>query len=261
MFKNTISNAFGCITRIQFPKKIQTFINKKYINHFGIDMSNFKHHSEYKSLLELFTRRYVNFPNIEEGFISPCDGVVFGMGTSVDVDNKSKAFSIKGKEYFIDDVLLKKPFESFDFLNIYLSPKDYHNYHAPCDMQILSLSYIPADLYSVSYKALLKVPNLYAKNERVILECKSGEKVFFMVFVGALNVGKMVFDFDESVQTNAKNGSFYKEYKNLFVKKADMLGRFELGSTILIISKSNDIKYNLENGDSVKFGKQIADEL
>lgn len=261
MLKNTISNAFGCVAKIKFPKKIQTYINKKYIDHFGIDMSNFKHHSEYESLLELFTRRYVNFPNIEDGFISPCDGVVFGIGTSIDMDNKSKAFSIKGKDYFIDDVLLKKPFESFDFVNIYLSPKDYHNYHAPCDMQIVSLSYIPADLYSVNYQTLLKVPNLYAKNERVILECKSGEKVFFMVFVGALNVGKMVFDFDKSVQTNAKNGASYKVYKDLFVKKADMLGRFELGSTILIISKSGDINYNLEYHDKLSFGKKIAQDL
>ena len=261
MFKNMISMAFGCIAKIKFPKSIQVFINKKYVEHFGIDMSNFRDVSEYDNLLSLFTRQFVNTPQIEEGFVSPCDGVVFGMGVSESVDNKCKAFSIKGKDYFIDDVLIKKPFEAFDFVNIYLSPKDYHNYHAPCDMQILSLSYIPADLYSVNYKTLLKVPNLYAKNERVILECKSGEKVFFMVFVGALNVGKMVFDFDKSVQTNAKKGACYKEYDELYVKKGEMLGRFELGSTILIFSKHKDIDYKISENDKLYFGKQIASDI
>ena len=57
---------------------------------------------------------------------------------------------------------------NLSYANIYLSPRDYHHYHAPCDLSVLQALYIPADLYSVAKKFLLKIPNLYAKNERVI---------------------------------------------------------------------------------------------
>ena len=151
---------------------------------------------------------------------------------------------------------------NLSYANIYLSPRDYHHYHAPCDLSVLQALYIPADLYSVAKKFLLKIPNLYIKNERVILKCKMRNGgILWMVFVGALNVGKMRFDFDARIQTNAcaSRAEALYEYENLNFKKGDHLGNFELGSTIVLVAQSEFLKFETPTDTSVKFGQKIAE--
>lgn len=105
-----------------------------------------------------------------------------------------------------------------------------------------------------------KVESLYTKNERVALECEmSCGRRLWLVFVGALNVGKMKFVFDERIQTNAMaDFTQIYEYKNLKFKKGDRLGNFELGSTIVIISEHGSIEYNLFEGKELKFAESIG---
>lgn len=262
--RKRISQIFGKIAGTAFPKFMQDFINSNYVKYFKIDMSEFKRPQDYDSLTALFTRELVimrKFDEAKEVLISPSDGLCLECGKS----NAQKALSIKGREYDIAELLgsaLEDKFKSseFDYINIYLSPRDYHRYHSPSDMQILSALYIPGDLYSVSIKALKEVENLYAKNERVILKCKIGEgKILWLVFVGALNVGKMKFIFDERIQTNA-TASFIQsyEYENLRVNKGDLLGYFELGSTIVMIAEDGALEHNLFEGKTLKFGESIG---
>ena len=260
-----ISRIFGVIAKFEFPKFLQIFINKKYVSHFGIDMSEFADISEFKSLNALFTRRILKerkFDTSAESFISPSDGVIFENGVAND---DLRALCVKGHFYNLgellgDSLLENEKSKSLTYANIYLSPKDYHHYHAPCDIFIEEALYIPAKLYSVAKKYLIKIPNLYALNERVILRCKmpNGGKLW-LVFVGALNVGKMKFVFDERIQTNAKNGkkTLY-EYKNLHIKKGERLGNFDLGSTVVVVSESEFLKFDIKSDEKVKFGKTIG---
>ncbi|WP_306528826.1 archaetidylserine decarboxylase [Campylobacter sp.] len=327
--RSFISRIFGAIAAVKFPKFIQNFINRKYVEFFKIDMSEFDPPQSYVSLNALFTRRLLRPREIaadERAFISPSDGVIFESGTCADM----RAFSVKGCEYSLSELLgrtfaasesggadtrdIKNSDDTADaaqakiisgessaiytasdmraeiygdensvsrktsaedaqggentsgvnlsYANIYLSPRDYHHYHAPCDLSVLQALYIPADLYSVAKKFLLKIPNLYAKNERVILKCKMpGGGILWMVFVGALNVGKMKFDFDTRIQTNAcasRSEALY-EYENLNFKKGDHLGNFELGSTIVLVVQSEFLKFEIPADTSVKFGQKIAE--
>ena len=107
----------------------------------------------------------------------------------------------------------------------------------------------------------MRVPNLYAKNERVILKCKmSNGGMLWLVFVGALNVGKMKFDFDPRIQTNAKEItkiSVYN-YENINFKKGEHIGNFELGSTIVIIAEAEFLEFDLQKDEKVKFSQTIA---
>ncbi|WP_297923774.1 archaetidylserine decarboxylase [uncultured Campylobacter sp.] len=323
--RNFISRIFGVIAAVKFPKFIQNFINRKYVEFFKIDMSEFDPPQSYASLNALFTRRLLRPREIaadETAFISPSDGVIFESGCCANL----RAFSVKGCEYNLSELLgrtftasesggaVKNLDDAADaaqakiisdesgatyaasgvqaeiysdessvsretsaedaqggentsgvnlsYANIYLSPRDYHHYHAPCDLSVLQALYIPADLYSVAKKFLLKIPNLYAKNERVILKCKMcNGGILWMVFVGALNVGKMRFDFDTRIQTNAcanREGALY-EYENLSFKKGDHLGNFELGSTIVLVAQSEFLKFETPTDTSVKFGQKIAE--
>ena len=345
--RSFISRIFGVIAAVKFPKFIQNFINRKYVEFFKIDMSEFDPPQSYASLNALFTRRLLRPREIaadETAFISPSDGVIFESGSCADM----RAFSVKGCEYSLSE-LLGRTFTASEsgavknlddgavatngsgevgtgyakdvgaemkfraaqakirgdesgatyaasgvqaeiysdesgescetsaedaqggentkganlsYANIYLSPRDYHHYHAPCDLSVTEALYIPADLYSVAKKFLLKIPNLYVKNERVILKCKMRNGgILWMVFVGALNVGKMRFDFDARIQTNAcaSRAEALYEYKNLNFKKGDHLGNFELGSTIVLVAQSEFLKFSVSSETAVKFSQKIGE--
>lgn len=258
---NAFSNYFGLIANKQFPKFFQNFLNQAYVKIFGINLDEFEvPEGGFENLNELFTRKLKFDRFLSDGFISPSDGKILECG----VGNKFTAMSLKNCEYKIDELLGASLDENellgeFDYANIYLSPKDYHHYHAPCDLKILSSEYIKGDLFSVSPKTLLKRQNLYAKNERVILKAVlPNQKLLWLVFVGALNVGKMKFVFDKKIQTNANLGNAFYEYGNLSVKKGERLGNFELGSTIVLISQKGGLKYENIANQPIKFGSNLA---
>ncbi len=95
----------------------------------------------------------------------------------------------------------KKAFKALkngEFVNLYLSPKDYHRYHFPDRLKVKSVTHIPAKLYPVNFPLLRNKKNLFIENERVVVECRDENKrTFVMVLVGALNVGKMVLLFED----------------------------------------------------------------
>lgn len=265
LFDNEISRLFGKIAGVKFPKWLQGKINEAYVKHFDIDMSEFAPAREYESLNALFTREFKKARTLENGFISPCDSQVFECGKAFEADKEQLAFSVKGYTYSINELLRgayekKELAKGCEYANLYLSPKDYHRYHAPYDAQILSATYTGGRLFSVNAKHLKRVPNLYTQNERVVLKCKSGVFLFWLVFVGAQNVGKMRFAFDESIQTNASNAqNFTREYDKLFVKKGEELGNFELGSTIIIIAQKGFVKFGIKAGEHIKFAQHIGE--
>jgi phosphatidylserine decarboxylase len=150
--------------------------------------------------------------------------------------------------------------EGGQFVNLYLSPKDYHRYHTPDKLTILSLTHIPGKLYPVNFPLLRNKKNLFIENERVIIECKDQKNnTFVMVLVGALNVGKMVVTFEENINTNSdiKEPQHYT-YENLTLEKGELFGWFEMGSTILLFSQEGVYSPNLEINQKVKFSENIG---
>jgi len=261
---NFISQLFGKFASYEFSKGIQDFINNSYVKLLGLNMSEFEEPTNYKSLNALFTRELKvtrEFDKSRGVFISPTDSFVTD-GGRCDV---SVARQIKGMRYFIDDLLtshasyIDKIIDG-DFINFYLSPKDYHRYHSPYDLKVKKLIHIGGKLYPVNNRYLQKKLNLFIENERVILEClDSDDNVVYLVFVGALNVGKMVFDFEPSVETNiAPNGTKIYEYDNVEIKKAQEIGYFKIGSTVLMLTQKDYLDVNVEVGKSIKFGDTIA---
>jgi len=173
-----------------------------------------------------------------------------------------KGFSYGVREFLGDYILKEDKDRLIDgrYINFYLSPKDYHRYHAPCDLRVKKAVHIPGKLYPVNFKWLKKIPKLFIENERVILECYThDEKLFYMVFVGALNVGKMQFIFDHKIQTNAKSSSeqLYM-YEDKWIKKGDELGRFEMGSTIIIFFEKEMIELVCLKNKSIRFTDGVA---
>ena len=263
---NKISRIFHHIASKEFTPFIQNIINSGYVNILGLDMKEFNAPSSYKSLNALFTRELVVKRSVEQSlntFISPADSLVSALGNI----NKDTALQVKGMSYSIDELLTSnidnkniKKLHNGNYMNFYLSPKDYHRYHSPYNAKVLKLVHIPGKLYPVNFKYLKKQTNLFIENERVIMECLTKDnKLFYMVFVGALNVGQMVFNFEKEIQTNKENKDIkVYEYDDLVISKGDCLGYFKMGSTVLMFWEKDMVNLEDLSMQSVKFTQTIA---
>lgn len=265
---NTISRMFGKFASKEFPDFFQRIINYGYVRILGLNMDEFKTPKEYKTLNALFTRKLEkkrHFDISTQKFISPADSFITSQG---DVIN-TMALQIKGMSYSINELLTdyvnneaKSKIANGSYMNFYLSPKDYHRYHASFDCKVNKAIYVAGKLLPVNIPYLNKEKNLFVKNERVILECEYDGKLFYMIFVGALNVGQMVINFEPSIETN-KDANIVNcyEYENLYIKKGDEIGYFKMGSTVVMIWEENFVNLkNLEN-KKVRFGSIIASKI
>ena len=264
---SAISQTFGKFANKEFPTWFQNIVNQSYVSLMGLDMSEFHKPSSYKSLNALFTRKLREmrkFSLAAEDFISPCDSLISECGALVD----DYALQIKGMRYKTDELLgqnftqeEKDIVHNGDFINFYLSPKDYHRYHIPINMKVLKAVHIPGKFYPVNLPSLKKRLNLFIENERVVLQCETMEgKRFYMVLVSALNVGVMKVSFEPRIKTDANVvGEQVYAFKDLYLDKGEDFGCFEMGSTIVVISEKGMFEEILvQAGQKVKFGETIA---
>ncbi|GHS88411.1 phosphatidylserine decarboxylase proenzyme [Campylobacterota bacterium] len=261
---NFASVVFGAIAAKAHPKPIQSFINRAYVKLLKLDMSDFDNPQNYKTLNALFTRSLVNKRAILEdknAVISPCDSFVTELGYIED----QTLFQIKSMSYSLSSLLphidanLLDSFNGGKYINFYLSPRDYHRYHSPADFRFINLTHIPGKLYPVNMPFLRNKLNLFCENERVVIECvdRNGKR-WFLVFVGALNVGKMHFNFMPDLRTNISIKDMRSFPLDLDIKIGDEIGFFEMGSTIVIIAEKDAIDLTIERGTKIRFGDEIA---
>lgn len=261
---NLISQYFGKFAKTEFPEFFQKIVNNTYVKIFKINMSEFRNAKYYKSLTDLFTRELAIPRQIDENeshFISPADSFITEAGQL----DKDTLLQIKGMEYSVEELLTFYSSKDFDklqdgsYMNFYLAPSDYHRYHAPLDCKINKMIHVPGKLYPVNLKYLNKELELFVQNERVILECQKDGKTFYMVFVGALNVGQMVFTFEPEFETNIDRKDIkIFDYDTLEVKKGDTLGYFKMGSTVVMVWEKDSVDLETLVNQKVKFGQKIA---
>lgn len=264
-FTNNFSRLFGKLANYPFSTPLQTVINNGYVKLMGLDMSEFDLPKQYTTLNKLFTRA-LNKPRVfdmsENVLISPCDSFITQCG---DI-NSFDALQIKGMAYNVEEFITdkislesRKILENGSYMNFYLSPKDYHRYHVPMDMRVKKVVYVPGKLYPVNIASLEKRLNLFIENERVVLECEARGKTFFMVLVGALNVGKMVVNFEPEIETNTQTREIKVfDYPNTYLKKGDELGYFKMGSTIIMLGEKDLFEYTIQQGDKISFAQSIG---
>lgn len=254
-YTNFISHLFEKIAHCAFPRKIQIFINRTYVKFFGINMEEFDTLESYPTLNALFTRSFVKqreFDKTTTTMIAPCDSLIMEFGEC----QNDLAMQIKGKAYAISDFVTKNLEDGFFYINFYLSPKDYHRFHAPINLKVKSVNFINGMLLPVHRKSLEKNDNLFNKNKRVVLECIDDfENPFYLVAIGALNVGRIQIHIIPEIVNLKENKSFvFKE--SYLLKKGDEIGCFEMGSTIVVLSKNWE--YSIKNKEKIYFGECIG---
>ncbi|RZT46136.1 phosphatidylserine decarboxylase [Sphingomonas sp. BK036] len=206
--------------------------------------------ASYKSFNDFFTRplRAGARPVAAADFVCPVDGAISQFGAIDDhhiVQAKGHRFTTT--ELVGGDDVLAARFRHGSFANLYLSPKDYHRLHMPCDGRLTRMIHVPGQLFSVNPVTARGVPNLFARNERVVCVFDSAEHgPFVMVLVGATIVGSMATVWHGVVNAKRSNTTTEWSYadQDIVLRKGEEMGRFLLGSTIVMLFGQDSIVFN-----------------
>ncbi|MDE2306573.1 MAG: phosphatidylserine decarboxylase [Gammaproteobacteria bacterium] len=191
---------------------------------------------------------------------SPVDGRFSELG-SIDEDRLLQA---KGRDYTLGELLAGRDwasrFEGGRFATIYLAPHDYHRIHMPLDGRLVETVFVPGRLYSVNAATAAGVPRLFARNERVLTLFESAAGRFALVMVGALNVGSMATVWSGDIRVRGARAPVRLADAAVSLRKGDELGRFNLGSTVILLFEKGRIEFAAEAaaGRVVRMGEAIG---
>jgi phosphatidylserine decarboxylase len=229
-----------------------TSLIRWFVGKYGVNMDE-AHNADitsYASFNDFFTRALKDGvrPLADADFVSPVDGAISQCG---EIDDH-QIFQAKGHKFTTTDLVggdaeLARQFQHGSFANLYLSPRDYHRLHMPCDGRLTRMIYVPGALFSVNPTTARGIPNLFARNERVVCVFESPQHgPFVMVLVGATIVGSIATVW-HGVVNPARAGQLREwryDDQDVVLKKGEEMGRFLLGSTIVMLFRKDAISLN-----------------
>ena len=238
-----------------------------FVQKYGVDMSEAANPdvASYKSFNEFFTRplRPGARPLAAADLVCPVDGAVSQFG-KIEHD---QIFQAKGHAYSTTalvggDAMLAERFQDGHFATIYLSPRDYHRIHMPCDGRLMRMIYVPGDLFSVNPLTARGVPGLFARNERVVCVFESKQGPFVLTLVGATIVGSMATVWHGVV--NPPRSATVREWRyddqRVELRQGEEMGRFMLGSTVVMLFPKGPLRFNpaWQPAHPVRLGEAMA---
>ncbi|MFM7274654.1 MAG: archaetidylserine decarboxylase [Gammaproteobacteria bacterium] len=248
---------------------VKVWLIRRFIAAFGVDMREAAEPdpSGYPHFNAFFTRalrpgaRPVDMS--PEALVSPADGAVSQAGRI----EAGRIVQAKGRWFSAAELLADAAdasrFDGGHFATIYLSPKDYHRVHMPCDARLVGLRYIPGQLFSVNGVTADSVPGLFARNERLVCQFETACGPMAMVLVGAMIVagietvwtgaiapaGRAVLSIALESDTSARS-----------IDRGAEMGRFQLGSTVILLFPRGAIDWDplLQPGAPLRMGQRIG---
>ncbi len=223
---------------------------------------------DYASFNAFFTRELKeNARPIVEGdekLCFPADGRISECGNI----EQNLLIQAKGHYFTLEDLLagnetLAKTFENGVFVTTYLSPRDYHRVHMPCDATLRQMTYVPGALFSVNPFLAEQVPNLFARNERLICVFDTKFGTMVQILVGA-TITASIKTVWAGVINSPRHQSvfnwFYDSEQNVSLKKGQEMGAFQLGSTVinLFVQDSVILAPSLSVTQPVKMGELLG---
>ena len=250
--------------------RLTTSVIKWFVKRYQVNMDEAEQPdiTSYESFNDFFTRPLkIGARRITKAdFICPVDGAISQFG-DIKAD---QIFQAKGHQYstlamLAGDKTLAARFQNGHFATLYLSPKDYHRIHMPCDGTLKSMTYVPGDLFSVNPTTAQGVPGLFARNERVICEFDSAHGVFVLILVGATIVGSMATVW-HGVVNPPRLGSvntWTYEKQSISLKQGEEMGRFLLGSTVVMLFPAKTLNFNKawKPEKPIRLGEKMADTI
>ena len=236
---------------------LTTSVIRWFVGRYNVNMAEAANPdiASYKSFNEFFTRPLAEGarPLAEADFLCPVDGAISQFGAI----ERDQIFQAKGHSYSTTalvggDRKLAEQFENGNFATLYLSPRDYHRIHMPCAGKLTRMIYVPGALFSVNPTTARGVPGLFARNERVVCVFESEFGPFVLTLVGATIVGSMATVWHGTV--NPPRPGVVREWRYdasgnaaaVHLQKGQEMGRFLLGSTVVMLFPKNSLAFNPE---------------
>jgi phosphatidylserine decarboxylase len=266
-FKATVSDRLKVALQYLLPKQALTALAGKFagaklgstttstikwfVRRYGVNMAEAANPdvATYPTFNEFFTRPLRDGARAlaAADFVCPVDGAISQFGAI----EKDQIFQAKGHQYSTTalvggDAALAREFQDGTFATLYLSPKDYHRIHMPCDGVLKRMIYVPGDLFSVNPTTARGVPGLFARNERVVCVFESPFGQFVLVLVGATIVGSMATVWHGVV--NPPRPGELREWRydgeRIALQRGAEMGRFLLGSTVVLLFPKGALNFN-----------------
>ena len=239
------------LTRSRSPA-IKNGLIRSFMRGFHPDMSDAIEPNPlaYPSFNEFFTRplKAGARPLAAADFVCPVDGAISQFGAIDDHHIlQAKGHRFTTTELVGGDAALAAQFRHGSFANLYLSPRDYHRLHMPCDGTLSRMIHVPGALFSVNPVTARGVPKLFARNERLVCVFESpAHGPFVMVLVGATIVGSMATIWHGIVNPKRTNKVSEWRYadRDIVLRQGEEMGRFLLGSTIVMLFGPGTIAFN-----------------
>lgn len=224
--------------------------------------------ASYASFNDFFTRELKPGarPLAQADLLCPVDGAISQFGRI----EGEQIFQAKGHSYSSTalvggDAVLARQFDDGLFATLYLSPRDYHRIHMPCEGVLTRMVYVPGDLFSVNPTTARGVPGLFARNERVVCCFDGPLGPFVMVLVGATIVASMATVWhgvvNQQRQGRLQEWTYGDDAPRL--AKGQEMGRFLLGSTVVMLFTKQDLRFNVawQSGGAIRLGEVMANKV
>lgn len=259
-----VSRVIYRLTRIE-SSWVQPTI-KKFVKIFSVNMAEAKVQdlSQFRTFNEFFTRELKQgvrpVDTSEKVLACPVDGTI----SQTQAITQGEIFQAKGRYYSANtllggDTVLSHVFNHGFFSTIYLSPRDYHRIHMPCDATLTHQIYIPGRLFSVAPFTVNTIPRIFARNERVVSLFDTEYGRIAMVLVGAINVAAIETVWGGLITPPPGKKVVTNTYSSgeVTLKKGEEMGRFNMGSTIVLLMESNIFEgcHDVSTGTTVRMGE------
>ncbi|MGM8872248.1 archaetidylserine decarboxylase [Psychrobacter sp. 2Y5] len=232
-----LSKAAGRLAASRHPLVKRAFI-RSFAKAYNVTLEEYERDSfnAYESFNDFFTRELKDdaraIDSTVGGIVSPADGIISQLGQIKD----HKVLQAKGRDYDIGQLLANSAdgdyFADGSFATVYLAPSNYHRVHMPFAGTLTNTRYVPGTLFSVNTVTAANIPDLFARNERLVCMFDTEYGKAAVVLVGAMIVAGI-----ESVATGkiTRTDDMQEEAHNMALAKGDELGRFYLGSTAIVV--------------------------
>jgi phosphatidylserine decarboxylase len=268
--KQALTALMGALARREAGSSTTSVI-RWFVQRYGVNMAEAAQPdiTAYKSFNEFFTRplKPGARPIADAPLVCPVDGAISQFGP-IEGD---QVFQAKGHQYSTTalvggDQALAAHFHGGSFATLYLSPRDYHRIHMPCDGRLLRMVHVPGELFSVNPTTARGVPGLFARNERVVCLFDGPLGPFLLVLVGATIVGSMATVWHGVVNPprpgHLREWAYHNE--NIALRQGEEMGRFLLGSTVVLLfqrrADGQPLRFNSgwAPGGAIRLGEAMA---
>lgn len=263
-----ISRIVGYVAQCEIAFIKKQFIHR-FAEHYQVNMDEAEQPDldTYPNFNAFFTRALsANVRPIDahpDRVISPADGVISQIGNISSGDIiQAKGMHYSALSLLGGNTVDADPFLNGEFATIYLAPKDYHRLHMPISGTLTKMIHIPGRLFSVNPTTAGSVPNLFARNERIVAIFNTAIGPMALVLVGAMIVASVETIWHGIVNPPTISKIKHWDYsdKNIRLEKGAEMGRFRLGSTIIMLFPKNTVQWNhsVKPDQSIRMGFSTA---